>query len=294
VEHALYRGSLLSARISLPGALRWLRTYSTYESLWPPFFRPIRRSKVTALYLRALSHSHGSPQSSSSPLELVGGQSSRVGRGEEQQAGMAWHVEAERSMRSAWAMMEGSGRAFPKAGERRDEVEEFVVSCVALWEKGGQKKGSELDLVIKVTFHPYRDVWRSTAREIRLMANPLKTSIFPLLRSSGGQQHRPSTPNPSSAISPVLSSRRPLRPTRAVPLSSTPSSSTKHARPLRPTVPTATKAKSRTWKWTTIARTLRCSYSVRGSSEGTAGTQRRGSGGRPRRRKCCRRARGGT
>jgi len=36
----------------------------------------------------------------------------------------------------------GGARGFPKAGEKRTEVEEFAVGCVGLWERGGEKKGA--------------------------------------------------------------------------------------------------------------------------------------------------------
>lgn len=55
-------------------------------------------------------------------------------------------------MRRGMAILEAGGtRAFPKAGERRHEVEEFVVGCVGLWERGGGKRGSEASAVLKVS-----------------------------------------------------------------------------------------------------------------------------------------------
>lgn len=133
VEHALYRGSLLASQASLADGLKWIRSYSIYESFWPASFRSIRRSKISTVYLMVLAHSYGAASTLPSTS-----------------TGLTWHAEAQRSMRSAWSTMEGSGRAFPKAGEKREEVEEFAVSCVALWERGGQKTGSELELVTKV------------------------------------------------------------------------------------------------------------------------------------------------
>lgn len=154
VEHALYRGSLLaltttanptstsaptiegSAFNVVPStAARWIKTYMLYEPFWPGWFRPTRRALLLRLHLRVLAlASRAVPP----PLPLVGGVSasaSAVSATDAKATERLWDDEVDRSVRRGVAALASSGRAFPKAGERRVDVEEFVASAVALWER---------------------------------------------------------------------------------------------------------------------------------------------------------------
>ncbi|KAL7411328.1 hypothetical protein BDY24DRAFT_396410 [Mrakia frigida] len=153
-EHALFRGSLLASSSTLGGreALKWLRTYHFYETVYPASFRPERRASMLLLYVRALALEKPLPSTLSNAPSTVsavassstaGGLISRSRGSSFGGSDGGWAKEVEGVMRRGMAILEAGGaRGFPKAGEKRAEVEEFVVGCVGLWERGGEKRGA--------------------------------------------------------------------------------------------------------------------------------------------------------
>ena len=152
-EHALFRGSLLASSSTLGEreALKWLRTYHFYETVYPASFRPERRASILLLYVRALALEKPLPSpiptSTSTALPVAssstGGLISRSRGSSLSGSASGWAKEVEGVMRRGMVILEAGGaRGFPKAGEKRTEVEEFVVGCVGLWERGGEKRGA--------------------------------------------------------------------------------------------------------------------------------------------------------
>ncbi|CDZ96999.1 Tetratricopeptide repeat-containing domain [Phaffia rhodozyma] len=143
-ERALYRGSILaSAGSSSPAhGLRWLRTWFVFERCWPGSFRPRRRAAVYMLYLRALA------LIAPDRVEITQDQDKDtrllVRQWEESlspSAGkLSWEEETTQVRQRAFDSFDSAGTPFPKAGEKRTEIEDFATACVVLWELGGEKR----------------------------------------------------------------------------------------------------------------------------------------------------------
>ncbi|CCO30293.1 hypothetical protein BN14_04320 [Rhizoctonia solani AG-1 IB] len=113
VEMLLYRASIVSAIYqSADDALKFLRVYSVFTSVWPATFRPNHRATLYTLYIRTLciSDTRGTP---------------------------AWREEARKVVSEARVVL-GSTTIFPRAGQINHKVLDFADGVMALWEAGGE------------------------------------------------------------------------------------------------------------------------------------------------------------
>ncbi|KAG8875781.1 hypothetical protein FRB97_004721 [Tulasnella sp. 331] len=140
----IFRGAVVTAAKirSTTEALRYLRLYSLYSSHWPTTFRPICRSVMGTLHLRALCLS---PPNS----------------GPEALSQQAWRSESRRVAAELQGIL-GVITEFPRAGEVNHKVLDFVDLCMAVWQKGGSAE-SECAWIIdtlwwatRLTFHSQR------------------------------------------------------------------------------------------------------------------------------------------
>ncbi|KAG9033151.1 hypothetical protein FRB95_000493 [Tulasnella sp. JGI-2019a] len=140
----IFRGAIVTAARLRPTteALRYLRLYSLYSIHWPPSFRPICRSVIGSLHLRALCLTPPNSGPSTLPPRM-------------------WRDETRRISAELQSIL-GLITEFPRAGEVNHKVLDFVDLCVAVWQRGGAVE-SECAWVIDVlwwatrlTFHSQR------------------------------------------------------------------------------------------------------------------------------------------
>ncbi|KAG8834242.1 hypothetical protein FRC17_009318 [Serendipita sp. 399] len=144
-ERLLWRASCLASRLSsINQAMTVFRAYATQAQYFPPTFRPIHRSVVTALHLQALLVSF--PGSS---IVIPG------------QTRLSWITEA-RTLLGEYRMVLAKCTTFPRAGERNVHVEEYCDGVVAVWERSGAR-GKDAQWAIEIlwwasrmTFHSHR------------------------------------------------------------------------------------------------------------------------------------------
>ncbi|KAF8674602.1 Tetratricopeptide repeats protein [Rhizoctonia solani] len=141
VEMLLYRASIVSAIYQTPDdALKFLRVYSVFSSVWPATFRPNHRATLYTLYIRTLCIS-------------------------DTRGTLTWRDEARKIVSEARVVL-NSTTIFPRAGKINHKVLDFADGVVALWEAGGELEedaGWTLWWTTRLTFHSYR-VMRHLAR----------------------------------------------------------------------------------------------------------------------------------
>ncbi|KAJ1303827.1 hypothetical protein OPQ81_008249 [Rhizoctonia solani] len=137
VEMLLYRASIMSAIYQSPNdALKFMRVYAVFSTVWPATFRPNHRATLYTLYARTLciSDTRGTP---------------------------TWRDEA-RKITNEMRQVLGQTTVFPRAGQINHKVLDFADGVVALWEAGGELEedaGWVVDTLwwtTRLTFHSYR------------------------------------------------------------------------------------------------------------------------------------------
>lgn len=116
-ERLLRRAIILAARLNDlddEGSPIWtlFDHYRSCSAHWPPSFRPLYRSNILVLHLRAL---------------ILRTRISKFPR---------WTTTARSIVQECRSLLSVS-TVFPRAGERNEKVEDFIDLCVAVWEADG-------------------------------------------------------------------------------------------------------------------------------------------------------------
>jgi hypothetical protein len=129
VEQLIWRAVVLCSRTSdlyMPegnaeSIWTWFNHYRACSTVWPPNFRPVHRSTISVLYLRALILVYGG--TFTKPVD-------------DYEKPPPW-LHTARSVASDYRAILDACTTFPKAGQRNTKVEDFVDLCVGIWQAGG-------------------------------------------------------------------------------------------------------------------------------------------------------------
>ncbi|KZT66935.1 TPR-like protein [Daedalea quercina L-15889] len=166
VERLLRRAILLASRLcdvrkqgnEATSIWTLLDRYHSCSAHWPPMFRPVQRSTVAVLHLRAfVLRAYASPTQTTIPTSRAGVEKPH-----------RW-ISAARSVIQEYRAILSVSTKFPKAGERNVQVEDLVDLSVAVWEADGavgEYAGWVIDVLwwaTRLTFNSYK-VYRHMAR----------------------------------------------------------------------------------------------------------------------------------